>query len=129
MTHAQLDGRIDHADRTAIAGWAADPARPGEPVTLELLLDGVTLGRFRADRHRADLEQAGLGTGHHAFQIRIPDGLSLHADRVLILRNAITGVALTGSPLVLKRAVLNAAEARRAILDSVQESADRKSVV
>jgi len=120
---APLKGRIDHADRHKLSGWAADPSRPGAPVELELLLDGAVLGRFRAERHRADLEAAGIGTGHHAFIVQIPGGLSLSQDRVLVLRRAADGVALLGSPVVLKREVLAGEAARRELTDAVQAAA------
>ena len=52
-----LTGHIDQADRFSVTGWALDPARPGEPVELELVLDGAVVGSFAADRHRPDLVQ------------------------------------------------------------------------
>ena len=39
-----LTGHIDQADRFSLTGWAMDPARPGEPLALELVLDGIDLG-------------------------------------------------------------------------------------
>jgi hypothetical protein len=101
-----------------------DPARPGEPVELELVLDGEVLGRFHADRHRADLQQAGLGDGRLAFTVRIPGGLSLHAERVIELRRAEDGAQVPGSPVVLARAPLTAEEARRALEDGVAAAAE-----
>ena len=71
-----LTGHIDHADHHSLTGWAMDPARPGEAVELELLLDGEVMGSFTANRHRPDLEKAGLGTGRLAFLVQIPGGLS-----------------------------------------------------
>ena len=118
-----LKGRIDHADRHKLSGWAADPARPGEAVELELLLDGAVLGRFRADRHRDDLAAAGIGSGHHAFLVQIPAGLSLNRDRVLALRRVGDRAPLLGSPVVLKREPLAGEAARRELSDAVQAAA------
>lgn len=118
-----LAGHIDQADRHAVTGWAMDPARPGEPVELEVVLDGVVVGSFPADRHRPDLEQAGLGSGRHAFQLQIPGGLSAHAERVLELRRAGDGAVVPGSPVVLPRAPLAGEGARRALLDAVEAAA------
>jgi glycosyltransferase involved in cell wall biosynthesis len=119
-TPPTLTGHIDQADRHAVTGWAMDPARPGEPVLLEVVLDGEVVGSFPADRHRADLEQAGLGDGRHAFQLQIPGGLSPHAERVLELRRAGDGAIVPGSPVVLPRAPLAGEAARRALHDAVE---------
>jgi len=118
-----LAGHIDHADRHSLTGWAMDPARPGEPVELELVLDGEVVGRFPADKHRADLEQAGLGDGRHAFLVQIPGGLSPHADRTLELRRAGDGAAVPGSPVVLPRVPMAGEAARHALADAVAAAA------
>ena len=114
-----LTGHIDQADRYSVAGWAMDPARPGAPVELELVLDGAVVGHFTADRHRPDLELAGLGDGRHAFGVQIPGGLSLHCERTLELRRAGDGAAVPGSPVVLARVALVGDAARRALADAV----------
>ncbi len=118
-----LTGHIDHADRHGLTGWAMDPARPGEPVELELVLDGEVVGSFTADHHRADLEQAGLGDGRLAFQIQIPGGLSPHADRTVELRRVADGAPVPGSPVVFSRAPLAGEAGRRALEDAVEAAA------
>ena len=126
-----LTGHIDQADRFSLTGWAMDPARPDEPVTLELVLDGTVVGSFAADRHRPDLEQAGLGDGRHAFQVQIPGGLSQHIERVLELRRAGDGAPVPGSPVVLARAPLAGETARRVLADAVEaamQGADRPAL-
>ena len=126
-----LTGHIDQADRFSLTGWAMDPARPDEPVALELVLDGTVVGSFAADRHRPDLEQAGLGDGRHAFQVQIPGGLSQHAERVLELRRAGDGAPVPGSPVVLARAPLAGETARRVLADAVEaamQGADRPAL-
>ena len=126
-----LTGHIDQADRFSLTGWAMDPARPYEPVTLELVLDGAVVGSFAADRHRPDLEQAGLGDGRHAFQVQIPGGLSQHIERVLELRRVGDGAPVPGSPVVLARAPLVGETARRVLADAVDaamQGADRPAL-
>jgi glycosyltransferase involved in cell wall biosynthesis len=122
-----LKGRIDHADRRRVSGWAADGARPGEAVELELRLDGAAVGRFRANRFRKDLADAGIGTGHHAFVVEIPGGLSAHAERVIELVRAGDGAALLGSPVVLPAEPPVGEAARRALEDAVAAAAQGAS--
>ena len=55
-----------------LVGWAQDEAAPEVPVELELLCGGQVLLRLLANRYRADLRAAGLGTGCHAFDLVLP---------------------------------------------------------
>ncbi len=96
-----------------------DAARPGVPVELELVLDGEVVGCFTADRHRPDLEQAGLGDGRHAFQVQMPGGLSLHDERTVALRRVGDGAAVPGSPVVMARTPLVGETARRVLAEAV----------
>jgi glycosyltransferase involved in cell wall biosynthesis len=122
-----LKGRIDVADRRRVSGWAADGARPGEAVELELRLDGVAVGRFRANRFRKDLAEAGIGTGHHAFAVEIPGGLSGHGERVIELVRAADGAALLGSPAVLAAEAPVGEAARRELEDAVAAATEGAS--
>ena len=124
-----LTGHLDQADRFALTGWAMDPARPGEAVELELVLDGAVIGRFLADRHRPDLEAAGLGAGRLAFQVQIPGGLSTHAERVVELRRVGDGAPVPGSPVVFGAETLVGEAARRALADAVAASGGDAAVI
>jgi hypothetical protein len=128
-TAAALTGHIDQADRFALTGWAMDPARPGEAVELELVLDGAVIGSFLADRHRADLEAAGLGEGRLAFQVQFPGGLSSHAERVVELRRVGDGAAVPGSPVVFSPEPLVGETARRVLEDAVAASGGDGAVI
>lgn len=66
-----LRGNLDETT-PRLRGWAQDMASPETPVALELLCDGVVLARLLANRYRADLRAAGLGSGCHAFDIPCP---------------------------------------------------------
>ncbi|MDE2573900.1 MAG: glycosyltransferase [Rhodospirillales bacterium] len=91
-------GMLERADREAIAGWAADSLHLDAVVTIELLVDGMPCGQLAAARHRADLEQAGLGRGHHGFQIILPGGLAGEGPHEIRLRRVADGAELPGSP-------------------------------
>lgn len=66
-----LRGNLDHAG-TMLWGWAQDEAAPEIPVELELVCGGQTILRFLANKFRADLRTAGLGSGCHAFELPRP---------------------------------------------------------
>jgi hypothetical protein len=66
-----LRGNIDRTG-PRLFGWAQDEAAPEVAVELELLCGGVVVARFVANRYRADLRAAGLGSGCHAFELDMP---------------------------------------------------------
>jgi glycosyltransferase involved in cell wall biosynthesis len=96
-----LRGRLEQVTRTLIAGWAMDPGGVGEPVMLELLIDGAREGMLPARLYREDLEKAGIGDGCHAFQVTIPHGLAPDREHVVRIRHAGDGRELPGSPFTL----------------------------
>ena len=65
-----MRGYIDSTGGGLVAGWAV--ATTDEPIEVELLIDGVLIGRVSADQFRQDLLDAGFGEGRHGFQINIP---------------------------------------------------------
>jgi len=60
-----------------------------------VLADGCVIGRVLANRHRADLEDAGLGCGRHAFRFAAPKGVDLTKVHVELRRPA-DGCLLAG---------------------------------
>jgi len=68
----RLRGRIDGCDGRRVWGWAQDLAYPNAPVCLDVVVEGVVVGLVYADRHRGDLERAGIGDGRHAFAFDLP---------------------------------------------------------
>jgi glycosyltransferase involved in cell wall biosynthesis len=98
MRPADLRGYLDEATRTRIRGWAWNADDPDAALTLEVLDNDVVIARVRADRHRGDLAADGIGTGHHAFDLAIPGGLSPLTAHTIAVRQADGGPALTHSP-------------------------------
>ena len=82
-----LRGHIDVMGAGRIAGWAQNPETPEMPVCLDILSDGQLIGQVLANRYRADLETAGLGSGRHAFEFIPPRGLRLSVDAVEVRRS------------------------------------------
>ena len=118
-----LRGSLDQVTRTQISGWAADPAAPGQPVELELLIDDVVVGRLQAGLFRPDLKRAGVGEGRHAFQVTIPRGLSPGRDHSVHLRHAGDGRAVPRSPRTLEADPAAAASGQAALTDAIDAAA------
>ena len=96
-----LQGKFETLTSTRIGGWARDPASPGAPVPLEILIDGAPAGTIVAGDHRPDLAAAGIGTGHHAFTLHMAEPLPPARFHRVHIRHATDHRDLPGSPLTL----------------------------
>lgn len=100
-------GAIEMADEAGLRGWALNPALPGEPVVVDVYLDGRFQGAARADRPRPDLARLGQGFDRSGFLFRLPrrvfprDGVPLRLEA----RIQDTRFALRHSPWWLSRPV------------------------
>lgn len=81
-----LKGFLDRIVDGALHGWAMDEAAPDVPVYLDVLVDGRRLTRIMANRYRADLRLAGLGSGCCSFSVAIPADVA--PDRIEVRRAA-----------------------------------------
>lgn len=74
--HGTLQGWFERietdADGRWAVGWARDQQAADTPVCFEILLRGRLIYRGIANRHRPDLEDAGIGSGRHGFRIALP---------------------------------------------------------
>jgi len=93
-------GRLELATRTLVSGWAFSGADAG-PIALAILVNGAVVGRAVADRHRPDLEAAGIGDGRHGFRFRVPRGLSPNAGHSIEVRRESDWSLLDGAPALL----------------------------
>jgi hypothetical protein len=71
-----MRGYVDEAGPARVCGWAQDADRPEEPVALEICVDGVIVLTVLANGYRADLRNASLGSGCHAFSMDLPAGIT-----------------------------------------------------
>ncbi|HKR89011.1 MAG TPA: CmcI family methyltransferase [Phenylobacterium sp.] len=62
---------MDELEGRRIRGWAWRPARPAEPVTIEVWKDEILVASALADQHRGDLESAGKRDGACAFAVSL----------------------------------------------------------
>ena len=54
-----------------ISGWARDELRPDTAVPLVIYVDDRVIGNVLVNRYREDLNDAGIGNGHHAFEFPV----------------------------------------------------------
>lgn len=67
---AWLDRCVVRADGTLrVAGWAQSVTHLDIPVCLDIVVDGAIVAMAVAAEYRADLAAAGLGSGHHGFDL------------------------------------------------------------
>jgi 2-polyprenyl-3-methyl-5-hydroxy-6-metoxy-1,4-benzoquinol methylase len=78
-------GWIDLIQERVIYGWAFDASRSTPPV-IEFCLDDSVIGTAVAEESRADLAEAKIGTGNHAFRFRFPEALTIDPQAELIAR-------------------------------------------
>jgi glycosyltransferase involved in cell wall biosynthesis len=94
-----IQGHLDRCRPGGITGWVVRTAASHFALTVELLVDDEALVRTVAGLHRSDLAAAGIGSGHHGFDIVPPDLLfdgELHEIRV---REVSSGESVPGSPV------------------------------
>jgi len=77
-----LLGRVGSVTDGVVRGWAQHAAKPEVPVCLELLSGDVVIGRTLANRFRADLWKAGIGSGCQGFEVTVPAGADVSDLRV-----------------------------------------------
>jgi lysophospholipase L1-like esterase len=71
-----LRGFVDIATPERVTGWAQDVDNPEEPVVMEISAGGTPVQCVLANGYRADLRQAGMGSGCHAFDTALPEEVS-----------------------------------------------------
>jgi autotransporter-associated beta strand protein len=90
----ELRGYIDLVSAHSIEGWAQNTDHPEAPVCLDIYAGGRLIGQVLANRHRADLEQAGIGSGRHSFTFTTPAGGLASALDALEVRRSLDGALL-----------------------------------
>src|SRR5204862_5643459 len=97
-----LRSHVDVVSRREVAGWAQDDAQPDTPVSLLILDNDELVGRVLANRHRPDLEAAGIGSGRHAFRYEFTSPLSAGERHVIRVCRERDGANLHRSPVILE---------------------------
>ncbi|HWB51431.1 MAG TPA: phytanoyl-CoA dioxygenase family protein [Stellaceae bacterium] len=90
-----IRGSLDRCDDQLIEGWATLVDQPEKKLSLEAVLGDRVVGRFVADRFRADLNEAGIADGECAFSFAMPAFVPKSEIRNLAVR-------IEGAPLYLR---------------------------
>ena len=95
-------GVLDVAGPDVISGWVWSPGSD-DPVEVDIWASDRLLATVRADVFRPDLQGRGIGSGNHAFSLRVED-LPGDGRRCWIWANiAGTAVTLANSPRAFER--------------------------
>lgn len=121
-----LQAFIDEARADRITGWVWDPQQPQHRISVDLVDGEARLARVVANEFRADLAQAGIGDGCHAFTIALSQELVRNGQSVLRLRDADTDTELPGSPIAIQRHVPLPAN-RRALAEGPARAPARRN--
>ena len=97
-----LRGNLDIASLAHIEGWVQDEEQPDRAINILITDNDALIGRVLANRYRADLESAGIGNGRHAFEFKLPLGLSPAEPHVIRLRDEVDGSDVPGSPITIE---------------------------
>ncbi len=117
-----LRGHLDIVNLHEVAGWAQDDAQPNTPLSLIVTVNGELAGRVLANRHRADLEEAGVGTGRHSFEFQFPASLSPFDKHVIRICRETDGDDLPQSPVTLHPNTVFDASAMQGVAEFLQRS-------
>ena len=109
-----LRGTLDQATPAGVRGWAQSLSRPELAVCLDVLVDDRVIARTLADRLRADLFQAGIGSGRHGFDVALPRRLGRDVPHMIAVRRSADGMVLENSPWALDPVAPAAASGRPA---------------
>jgi hypothetical protein len=94
-----LLGKLEWIDHAVISGWAWLTDHPTVPVVLEVVDQGEVIAVAIADRFRGALQRAGIGDGHHGFDVELPVPLDPQRAHSLVIRRAADSQPLAGCPL------------------------------
>lgn len=68
-----LRGAVLAYENGRVVGWAFDPENASLPVELEICFGKEVILRTQANMHALPLAEKGIGSGNHAFSIKLPE--------------------------------------------------------
>ena len=105
-------GNVDYvSDEGVVYGWAWNPAKPGNRVEVELLIDGMAAGTTVARLYREDLQQAVVDDGCYGFSWPLPHKMLVLPHDITLTARIKNTEALLAAPIPFrKKVVANALE-------------------
>jgi len=67
----KIEGNFDGIKGQYAIGWAWNPKKPEERLSVVVYIDGKPLAEGVADQFREDLLKAGIGDGKYGFKLRL----------------------------------------------------------
>ncbi|MEQ1755707.1 MAG: glycosyltransferase [Micropepsaceae bacterium] len=117
VVRGYLDGIVG---RRAV-GWLLEGSDISQIPVVEVIINGLVVAEGTASHFRQDLLDAGIGLGHHGFDILLPNSLFDGHPRQVFARSKKQGHVLQGSPKTLNSPLATAADAMK-LQQSVVES-------
>src|SRR5437762_12948070 len=99
---ASLEGNLDLATTTEIAGWAWDSKQPETILSIDIYDGDTKIATVQADQFREDLQKAKKGNGKHSFSLPTPASLKDGKSHKIRAKVSGTNQELNDSPKVLK---------------------------
>jgi hypothetical protein len=95
-------GYVDLLSRFAVAGWAADTERLGEPVEISLVVNGQEAARVVANRPRDGLQLGDPPSIYHGFSLNFVPPLSAEQAQHIIVCDRKTSKPLPNGEALLR---------------------------
>jgi hypothetical protein len=100
LAPGELLGVLGRAGVHGVQGWAHDRGNPGQPVLLEIRVDGELVAALLAEHDRPDLKNV-TGSATRGLEFRFPTPLSTETPHLVSVRRATDGAELRGSPVLV----------------------------
>jgi hypothetical protein len=94
-----IAGYVEAVTATAVLGWAWTPGDAQQRLHVELRLGDTVVSTAVADQLREDLARNGIGDGHHAFSLPVPESARARVAELRVFARTEDGdAAPIGSP-------------------------------
>lgn len=100
----KLIGSIDQIKDGHVIGWCADEENLSSPLELQVEINGLHCTQVKAKKSRADVKNAGVGTGNYGFDINLSNWTSFPGEYKVDITVGSDKTPLPGTPLHISSA-------------------------